>query len=366
MTSNQIYNSLNFAKSFDEAEERAKLYRFEDPLPEIQPALLNKTDIANYVAKTGMIHPFDPDKLKPASYEVKLGDEVLYWDENSDKQHLKNLTSKNSITIRQNSITYVGVEIKFNIPFYIALRFNLIITHVHRGLLLGTGPLVDPGFNGILMIPIHNLTTNDYSLRPGDDLIAMEFTKLSYDKVLGNKNGSPEKKHYDNNVKKRDLGFDDYVDSAIKPLHSVQSSLEQTVGKMKEEVEKANETVDQVKEQSSRTARIITWAGLFVAATLIITSLSIFFQTKSLVQDANKYVSDSTISISSRYDDINTLLAKQKDSIAKIKTKIDRLITNFDSKQNNTGKKLNELKDNLKLFESQLNIIEEKVHRKTK
>ncbi len=60
-----------------------------------------------------------------------------------------------------------------------AIRFNLRITYVHRGLLLGTGPLVDPGFVGDLLIPIHNLTNNSYYFKGGDQFIWVEFTKVS-------------------------------------------------------------------------------------------------------------------------------------------------------------------------------------------
>lgn len=332
-----IYQELDFAKTAEEANKRAETYKYSDPYPDIDPALLNKSDIAKYAAKTSMIYPFDPTKLKPASYEVKLGNEVLYWDKDGKKQHLIELSTKNSITLRQNSITYVGVETIFQIPFYIALRFNLTITHVHRGLLLGTGPLIDPGFKGKLMIPIHNLTTNDYIIRPGDDLIAVEFTKLSRDIILKAEDPVLEKDVYGMNVKKPDLSFDDYINNAIKPLKSVESSLEQTIGKAKKEVEKAGTYIDKIREESRSTARIITWAGIFVAATLVLTSLTVFFQTRSLISDANKYVSDSTISLMNElprninlsnnptFQELNRLLSKQNDQIESIYSRISTL-----------------------------------------
>jgi prefoldin subunit 5 len=46
-------------------------------------------------------------------------------------------------------------------------------------LLLGTGPIVDPGFNGKLFIPLHNLTSNRYVIKKNAQLISVEFTKLS-------------------------------------------------------------------------------------------------------------------------------------------------------------------------------------------
>ena len=39
-------------------------------------------------------------------------------------------------TLEANSIAFVQVEPVFRLPDYIALRFNLKITHVHRGILI--------------------------------------------------------------------------------------------------------------------------------------------------------------------------------------------------------------------------------------
>jgi deoxycytidine triphosphate deaminase len=92
----------------------------------------------------------------------------------------KQISRGETFVLRRNSIAFVQVEPVFRIPDYIALRFNLKILHVHRGILLGTGPLVDPGFVGNLYIPLHNLTDSDYTFKGGEGLIWMEFTKVSW------------------------------------------------------------------------------------------------------------------------------------------------------------------------------------------
>jgi deoxycytidine triphosphate deaminase len=132
---------------------------------------------------TGMICPFrnrkdKETKLKTASYEVDIGDEYLWWDDQGVK-NTKKLEPGELFVLKKNSIMFVKVEPRFRLPSYIALRFNLRITHVYRGLLLGTGPLIDPEYDGPLFIPLHNLTDNDYTLERGEGLIWVEFTKLS-------------------------------------------------------------------------------------------------------------------------------------------------------------------------------------------
>lgn len=156
----------HYAQSDREAEERFQKYKETDPFPEIIPALLNSADICDYVAATGMIYPFhheDNKKFKPASYAVSILGKLLYYDEDGKKQvkEISYQSDQKNFTLKSNSIAFVTLEPMFRIPDYIALRFNLKITHIYRGILLGTGPLVDPGFYGKLSIPLHNLTNND-------------------------------------------------------------------------------------------------------------------------------------------------------------------------------------------------------------
>jgi deoxycytidine triphosphate deaminase len=172
--------AADFADSVEEARRRFDLYKSDDPFPEIPSALLNSADIADYVRATGMIYPFDADasSMKPASYSVPLLGEVVYWDDSRVMQ-VEDVRLGDKFTLKQNSIAFVTMEPEFRLPDYIAIRFNLKIPNVYKGLLLGTGPLVDPGWEGRLSIPLHNLTTNDYEFEGGEGLIWMEFTKLS-------------------------------------------------------------------------------------------------------------------------------------------------------------------------------------------
>jgi deoxycytidine triphosphate deaminase len=162
-----------FAITDEEAEERFEATRGSDPFPGIAPALLNSADLLDYVAATGMIFPFaippkPEEMLKPASCAIRLGGEVVYWDtdavsdpdsdEDSKPEKVKRvLKPGEELTLRRNSIVYVTLEPTLRLPDYIAARFNLTIRDIYRGILVGTGPLVDPGFTGRLSLPLHNL-----------------------------------------------------------------------------------------------------------------------------------------------------------------------------------------------------------------
>lgn len=272
--------SLDYAKTDDDARVRYVKTRFADPFKDINCALLNREDIARYVAATGMIFPFEWQKLKPASYEARLGNEVLFWDDARNKKHLTGLSPRQSVILRHNSITYVGLDVRFRLPIYIAVRFNLTITHVHRGLLLGTGPLVDPGYDGRLMVPIHNLTPNDYMIKPGDDLVAIEFTKISANsRWLPTTEGSGVESVEESllaNVKKPEKTFDDFLrDCLPSDVDSVRSSLGAVVSDAAKEIKEA------------RTANV----GISVAAVVAISAALIGVFT--LIRDVHQYVTES-------------------------------------------------------------------------
>jgi deoxycytidine triphosphate deaminase len=166
-----------------EAGRRYNRYCRFDPFPGIPAALLNSSDIYNYVNATGMVCPFIEGQLKAASYAITIGNEFVYWDEHEKLINHYTLSIGESFTVPANSIVYIKSKEKFRLPDYMAMRFNLKINNVHRGILLGTGPMVDPGFVGHLLIPLHNLTTNPYVFQEGESFVWVEFTKTSPHKL---------------------------------------------------------------------------------------------------------------------------------------------------------------------------------------
>jgi deoxycytidine triphosphate deaminase len=161
--------------------QRADWWEFVDPFGDLQPSLLTAEQIANYVRVTGLLSPFDETHLKGATYEVGIARNAYSWDENKKKKLVSvSEQGQKGIVLEPNSITFVETDVEFRLPQYIAIRFNLHIKLVHRGLLLGTGPIVDPGFRGRLLIPLHNLTSSPYTIAEGEKIIWIEFTKTLF------------------------------------------------------------------------------------------------------------------------------------------------------------------------------------------
>ena len=164
------------------AEKKYNDFAKKDPFPEIHDALLNSVDISKYAMTTGMLEPFVPEKILGITYTCCFSGRYLRY--NKDNQvETKIIAHDEELEIQSNSITYLEIDTYFRVPHYMALRFNLKVHNAYKGLLLGTGPIIDPGYKGKIYIPLHNLTNNTYLIKRGADLISVEFTKIDRDNL---------------------------------------------------------------------------------------------------------------------------------------------------------------------------------------
>jgi deoxycytidine triphosphate deaminase len=170
---------LNFAITDAEAAEKAAKFLTTDPFPSIPLALLSAAEIDDYARVTGLLYPFDSRSLKSASYEMHIGGEFIRWD-GEGRRISETLTRGSRCMIPAHSLCFVQLEPYFRLPYYVALHLSLRATHVHRGLLMGTGPMIDPGFSGRVLIPLHNPTAVDYDLDTTQALVWAEFTKTTF------------------------------------------------------------------------------------------------------------------------------------------------------------------------------------------
>src|SRR5439155_25313352 len=271
---------LSFSANDEEAAKRFDQYKVDDPFAGvIPPALLNSADIYDYVRVTGMLSPFDTDqqklkeKLKGASYEIDFLGDVYFCPDDETTLQKQTIAKDSTFVLKKNSIAFVYLDTRFRLPHYIAVRFNLRITHVHRGLLLGTGPLVDPGFIGRLLIPLHNLTSKDYTLIGGEGLIWAEFTKLSqpikYDERIRNS----DRELFSIPPRKFDLDARAYFNRASDGVPA-RSSIPGEVSEAKRIA----------KETEARVNRY-TWGAILAGG---LTALGLISATWSLISVANK------------------------------------------------------------------------------
>ncbi len=181
---------------------------------------------------------YKENNLRPASYTLTVGDDYI-----DSKGEVHRLTEdEDSFVFEKNSIVFVSIHEKFDIPFYIIARFNIRVNWVYDGVLLGTGPQVDPGFSGFLSCPLYNLTNNDLTIIRRQQFATIDFEKTT--KLLPNHPLDEKKRIIFNAQDKRveQIGsekYSFYKASPLEPLghkHGKPQRMVSSLIEMKEEV----------------------------------------------------------------------------------------------------------------------------------
>ena len=317
-------------------------YKFDPFAGEIQPALLNSADIKKYVDEGCLIEQedFDMERLKTASYEMRFLGELHDWTTKDGTLELEPRCRKiccgSPVELPGNSITYLWMKEKLLLPEYIAARFNLHIRHVHKGILLGTGPLVDPGFFGNLLIPLHNLTNNYYELDGGEGIIWIEFTKLSEHEFWKSQGGEnpPDLKSFPHGKYIKDArGY--LRKSGIIDKRGVQSAIKGSLNKAEKNVEAAKTMVDDSRKEVERSNKRFQRVGLFAIgiglATIVITIIGAVWTGYSMISDAVSRVQDS------RNQALSLKIQKQDDTLKKFEADLIEIKTNLSKISNSSN-----------------------------
>jgi deoxycytidine triphosphate deaminase len=149
-------------------------WKYKDPNPDRGILLANQ--IHQLCEQELLISKeYDSKNLRPAAYTLRIGDD--YIDSEGKRQKLSG--GEDFFVFKKNSIVFVSTKEELDIPYYIIARFNLRVNWVYAGILLGTGPQVDPGFSGKLSCPLYNLTNVDIVITRGEDFATIDFEKTT-------------------------------------------------------------------------------------------------------------------------------------------------------------------------------------------
>ncbi len=158
---------------------------------------------------------------------------------------------------------------------------------MHRGLLVGTGPLVDPGFRGKLLIPLHNLTLDAYEIRGDEGLIWVEFTKTSFKPEDEVKEGTQEALDAWES-RKNNMTPAAYFEKANNN-RPIRSSIPAAIAETRIRSRQAEEAAKEAAASSKRRARsyqILSAIGAITILGTIATLLSFFEAVKGNVNSA--------------------------------------------------------------------------------
>jgi deoxycytidine triphosphate deaminase len=154
-------------------EELERLKHFHCPQSDQREdapiGVLLSDEIQHYVRTIKLIDPCVDMNLKPAGYELSVGNEYVIGGERRD------LKSDGEIRIPPFNVVVIKTAETINLPRFLIARWNVRVKWAYEGLLWVGGPQVDPGWVGHLCCPLYNLSDKEVVLRAGDPIALMDF-----------------------------------------------------------------------------------------------------------------------------------------------------------------------------------------------
>ena len=120
-----------------------------------------------------LLRDYDPQRIKGASYDLRLGDEYYY-----DGKIQKLSDKKPFLTIEPYDYAIVSCKETAWVPRDVIAKFGLSVGLFCQGIILSNGPQIDPGFRGTLFCLLFNTSNRAVHLKRGKHYATIEFNKL--------------------------------------------------------------------------------------------------------------------------------------------------------------------------------------------
>lgn len=274
------------------AKEAINTYLVDDV---IKAGMLSSPQIAYCQEHYKIIDNYAESCLKSATYDMRLGGPAVTWKDGEKFEFTlsdvndENKKIRSSIVLQPNSVSYVTTIEGFNLPKDIIARFNLKSKWVHKGLLLGTGPIVDPEFNANLLIPLHNFSSNPIEIKYNQKFISVEFTK-----TLNPEDDNPALKNYEYH-KNSSRSFDliEYMETGGTPHSSVASVFVKNEKIIKQNADLLDKIKDEYQKSKFRYSIIggATIAGTVIGlVVLVVTTWMLLSSTFDQLNDAKNLI----------------------------------------------------------------------------
>lgn len=352
----------------------------------VMPGMLSSSHIDYYVQKYGIIENYEKACLGSASYHMRVGENVLTWSEVEKVEFVlgktedRNRNIRTSVTLRPNSLTFLTTIEEFKLPKDIIARFNLKSKWVHLGLLLGTGPIVDPQLHARLLIPVHNFSNQPVTMNYGQEFISVEFTKtLDPGSMLPLDNGE-----FTNYVENPNWNFDFHKYRERIANKEVESSVQSQFQKNNEQIKASTSTIEEMKEkfeatieaikkkneealERSRKVSLWTLIGAFVAlASLAFTTWQLIDSTHEKADAAYNLVKEyrdggadfRSFALKSTFDDLRKEFMELKRYTERLNTesyqKSDRSVADFKNLKVSLEEKIDSMGISIKELEKRL------------
>lgn len=137
-----------------------------------QGGALSKKIIKSMIDCGVLLKNTDPEMIKGASYDLRLGDEYYYGGE------VRKLSdTKPFLTIEPYDYAIVSCKETAWLPRDVIAKFGLTVGLFCQGIILSNGPQIDPGFHGTLFCLLFNTSNRPVHLKRGKHYATIEFVK---------------------------------------------------------------------------------------------------------------------------------------------------------------------------------------------
>lgn len=123
-----------------------------------------------------LVRGWQPERLKPASYELSLGSEVFVTSSKTGTREL--LKPRGQVVIPPGQFALLLTEETINLPPNVIAFISIKAGVKFRGLVNVSGFHVDPGFSGKLKFSVYNAGSESIVLTRGDPLFPIWFSPL--------------------------------------------------------------------------------------------------------------------------------------------------------------------------------------------
>lgn len=140
--------------------------------------LLSDGQIREAVAQNRLqIENFSEDCLQPASYDMRLGEEAI----TSSGREKINPADKGLLTIPGGDFALVTTHERVKLTPKMTGHIGLRSHYARKGLILLSGPQIDPGFQGVLVVGINNVSPSNLVIPYKERFCTVEFHELHED-----------------------------------------------------------------------------------------------------------------------------------------------------------------------------------------
>jgi len=120
------------------------------------------------------LDPFDDSKVEPASYDARVGK----WAFSSSSREKTDLSARGMLIVEPGEFAVLESRERVELDNRTAAQLGLRSEYARRGLLMLSGPQIDPGFVGILVVRLINLAPKPIALPFEAPFLTLQFFRL--------------------------------------------------------------------------------------------------------------------------------------------------------------------------------------------